>query len=104
MITMILPSPQEITMGKKGRKNYTDDFKHRAVAALRVPGATVASVARDVKIHPTLLRQWKNKATPGSDGGKATRAGVIAILEAEAAKMEKRVTSIREAILILKGH
>jgi transposase-like protein len=92
-------------MGKKGRKNYTDDFKHRAVAALKVPGATVASVARDVKIHPTLLRQWKNKAASGGgDGGKATRAGVIAILEAEAAKMEKRVTSIREAIIILKGH
>jgi len=40
------------------RKRYAREFKLEAVKLVRERGVTVAQAARDLGIHPNVLREW----------------------------------------------
>jgi transposase len=49
---------------KRSRRLHPADFKARAVAACRVPGASLAGVALESQLNANLLRRWvKEDAT-----------------------------------------
>ena len=41
-----------------GRKRYGREFKLEAVRLVRERGVSVAQAARDLDLHPNLLRNW----------------------------------------------
>lgn len=42
----------------RGRRNYSPEFKAQLVAACRIPGMSVASVARNHGINHNILHRW----------------------------------------------
>jgi len=54
-------------MGKRHRRKFTDDFKAETVKLIRESGRTVGSVARELDLTETAVRNWmKRAATSGS--------------------------------------
>jgi transposase len=41
-----------------GRRQYGQEFKVEAVRLVRERGVSVAHAARDLDLHPNLLRNW----------------------------------------------
>lgn len=58
---------------KRRRRRHTAEFKAAAIAACRVPGASVAGVALERQVNANLLRRWVKEA-----GAQALVASVIA--------------------------
>jgi len=50
-----------MTTQKRTRKNYTEDFKHDAVALVTEQGYRVSEAARSLEIGDNLLRRWKRE-------------------------------------------
>lgn len=44
--------------GRRRRRSYTAEFKAEAVAACRIPGASMAAAALQRSINANLLRRW----------------------------------------------
>jgi len=42
----------------RGRRSYSPEFKDQLVAACRIPGMSVASVARNHGINHNILHRW----------------------------------------------
>jgi transposase len=40
------------------RKRYTPEFKREAVKLVREGGVSIAQSARDLGLHPNVLREW----------------------------------------------
>ena len=47
---------------KRARRSFTEQFKADAVALVRSSGKSVATVARDLDLTETALREWVKKA------------------------------------------
>jgi len=54
-------------MSKNSRRHYSDEFKREAVKLVTDQGYSVAEAARNLGIHPHLLRNWKLKFSPDSE-------------------------------------
>ena len=52
------------TMGrtKRPRRSFTKEFKAEVVELVRQPGNTAASVARDLDLTETAVREWVKQA------------------------------------------
>jgi transposase len=52
------------TMGrrKRPRRSFTKEFKAEVVALVRQPGNTAASVARELDLTETAVREWVKQA------------------------------------------
>ena len=81
------------------RKNYTDEFRQRAVDLYEsTPGATLKAIASDLGISRGALREWVEKrgsgtTTAGTSSMPATvraesQAAKVVRLEAEKARLE----------------
>ena len=81
------------------RKNYTDEFRQRAVDLYEsTPGATLKGIAADLGISRGALREWVEKhgsgtTTAGTESTPARRraesqAAKVLRLEAENARLE----------------
>ncbi|WP_374198034.1 MULTISPECIES: IS3 family transposase [Microbacterium] len=93
------------------RKNYTDDFRQRAVDLYEsTPGATLKAIAADLGISRGALREWVEKLGTGAttastsvpaSGRSESQAARIVRLEAElaAAEAEKRKLETERDIL-----
>ena len=93
------------------RKNYTDDFRQRAVDLYEsTPGATLKAIAADLGISRGALREWVEKLGTGAttastsvpaSGRAESQAARIVRLEAElaAAEAEKRKLETERDIL-----
>jgi transposase len=59
------------TMGRKKRprRSFTKEFKAEVVALVRQDGNTAASVARDLDLTETAVRDWVRQAEI-DDGGR----------------------------------
>ncbi len=57
------------------RRRWSDEFKERAVAASREPGANVSALARSLGILPSQLFGWRRAA--GRSGSKVGRPGSL---------------------------
>jgi transposase len=88
------------TMGrtKRPRRSFTKVFKAEVVALVRQPGNTAASVARDLDLTETAVRDWVKQAEV-DDG---TRVGLTSEERVELARLRKEVRVLREERDILK--
>ena len=56
----------QLTQTGRSRRTYSPEFKAQLVAACRIPGMSVASVARNHGINHNILHRWLREL-PGSD-------------------------------------
>ncbi len=49
-------------MGKRHRRKFTDEFKAETVKRIRESGRTVGSVARELDLTETAVRNWVKQA------------------------------------------
>lgn len=96
-------------------KPISPEIKRRAVKALAVPGATVSSVAHELKTSTGNVRRWADakKGKKAKTGRKAKKSrngsgrppgkpmGVVAQLQAEEKSLAKRLGAVRKAIRVL---
>ena len=57
----------QLTSTGRGRRTYSPEFKAQLVAACRIPGMSVASVARNHGINHNILHRWLREL---SDSGQ----------------------------------
>ncbi len=88
------------TMGRsrRPRRSFTEEFKAEVVGLVRQPGNTAASVARDLDLTETAVREWVKQADV--DGG--ARDGLTTAERAELAQLRREVRVLREERDILK--
>jgi transposase len=88
------------TMGrtKRPRRSFTKEFKAEVVALVSQPGYTAASVARDLDLTETAVREWVKQA----DIDDGSRDGLTSAERAELAQLRKEVRVLREERDILK--
>ena len=81
------------------RKNYTDEFRQRAVDLYEsTPGATLKAIASDLGVSRGALREWVEKPGSGTTtvgtaltppaGRAESQAAKVVRLEAENARLE----------------
>jgi transposase len=83
------------TMGKKPRprRSFNPEFKAEVVELVRQPGNTVASVARELNLTETAVREWVKQA----DRDAGVRAdGMTTAERAELAQLRKELRETRE--------
>jgi transposase len=83
------------TMGKKPRprRSFNPEFKAEVVELVRQPGNTVASVARELKLTETAVREWVKQA----DRDAGVRGdGMTTAERAELAQLRKELRETRE--------
>lgn len=86
---------------KKERRKFTKEFKEDAVGLALEEGRSVASVARGLGIHETLLHRWKAQhKTNGVDAfpGK----GNLQPKDEEWRKLKRELADVKEERDILK--
>ena len=49
------------------RRTYSREFKIQAIKMVTEQGLSVAEVARDLGVHPNVLRKWKKLVSEGDD-------------------------------------
>jgi transposase len=86
---------------KRKRRNYPDEFKAEAVALVDRGDRSLVQVAKDLGVHPTVLRAWKRKARVEASGGGAEGSLTTAERE-ELVRLRRRVRSLEEDREILK--
>ena len=57
-----LPSGWESKMSRRNRRKFTDEFKAETVKLIRESGRTVGSVARELDLTETAVREWVKRA------------------------------------------
>jgi transposase len=93
-----MSKPMAETTKRRPRRQFDDDFKAQAVRLVLDEGKTVASVARDLDLTETALREWVNRARADrSDGQTLTTAE-----REELARLRKDNRILREEREILK--
>ena len=58
------------TRKRRPRRRFDDDFKAQAVRLVLDEGKSVGSVARDLDLTETALREWVNRARADRTKGK----------------------------------
>ena len=89
------------TMGRKKsrpRRSFTPEFKAEVVALVRQPGNTAASVARDLDLTESGVREWVKQA----DIDDGVREGLTSDERAELARLRKENRDLQRDVEILK--
>ena len=81
------------------RRSFTPEFKDEVVALVRQRGRSVGSVARDLDLTETAVREWVRQAER-DDGKRAD--GLTTAERAEMAQLRKELRETREERDILK--
>ena len=55
----------------RGRRQFSDELRARAVRRALDGGVTLAQVARDLDLTPSVLRTWVARARAERDGGRS---------------------------------
>jgi transposase len=87
------------TPKRRPRRQFDDDFKAQAVRLVLDEGKTVGSVARDLDLTETALREWVNRARADRSGGKT---GLTTAEREELARLRKENRILQEEREILK--
>ena len=56
-------------MAKRHRRKFTDEFKAETVKLIRGSGRTVGSVARELSLTETAVRNWVKQAEASGSAG-----------------------------------
>ena len=84
-----------------GRKRYGQEFKVEAVRLVRERGVSVAQAARDLELHPNLLRNWV-KAFAGDPEHAFPGQGRMKPEQLEIARLRREVAKLKAERDILK--
>jgi transposase len=72
------------------RKNYTDEFRRRAVELYEsTPGASLKGIAADLGISRGALAEWVDRFGTGRTTGAAPRPAPAARTESQAARIAR---------------
>ena len=91
--------PMADTPKRRPRRRFDDDFKAQAVRLVLDEGKSVGSVARDLDLTETALREWVNRARADRTNG---RTGLTTAEREELARLRKEVRILREEREILR--
>jgi transposase len=87
------------TSKRRPRRQFDDDFKAQAVRLVLDEGKGVGSVARDLDLTETALREWVKRARADRTHGKT---GLTTAEREELARLRKENRILREEREILK--
>ena len=87
------------TAKRRPRRRFDDDFKAQAVRLVLDEGKSVGSVARDLDLTETALREWVKRAQADRTNG---RTGLTTAEREELARLRKENRILREEREILK--
>ena len=91
--------PMADTPKRRPRRRFDDDFKAQAVRLVLDEGKSVGSVARDLDLTETALREWVNRSRADRTQGKT---GLTTAEREELARLRKEVRILREEREILR--
>jgi transposase-like protein len=74
-------SNNQLPQPGRGRRSYSPEFKAQLVAACRIPGVSVASVARNHGINQKILHRWLCELPDPARLPQATHKAVPAFIE-----------------------
>ncbi len=88
------------TMGRKKRprRSFTREFKAEVVELVRLDGNTAASVARDLDLTETAVREWVRQA----DVDEGRREGLTTAEREELSRLRRENARLRQDVDILK--
>jgi len=83
---------------RRARRAFSKEFKRDAVELVRSSGKSIASVARDLDLTESALREWVRQA----DVDEGRRDGLTTAEREELARLRKENRTLREERDILK--
>jgi transposase len=83
---------------RRPRRSFSKEFKAEVVELVRRPGNTAASVARELDLTETAVREWAKQAD--IDDGR--RDGLTTAEREELSRLRREVRVLREERDILK--
>jgi len=86
----------------KQRKTYTKEFKESAIELCLNSDRTAKSIAEELGVHPTSLRQWLRESEEGKNNNLKAFPGQGNPRDEEVARLKKEVADLRETNEILK--
>ena len=88
------------TMGrrKRPRRSFTKEFKAEVVELVRQDGNTAASVARDLDLTETAVREWARQA----DIDEGRSEGLTTAERDELSRLRRENARLRQDVEILK--
>lgn len=92
--------PMADTPKRRPRRRFDDDFKAQAVRLVLDEGKSVGSVARDLDLTETALREWVNRARADRTKGKT---GLTTAEREELARLRRENRILQEERDILKN-
>ena len=90
----------EMSMEKRKRRKFTDEFKREAVRLVKQGDGNVSQVARDLDLSVTALRKWVKQDE--IDRGKGPPEALSTAERDELQKLRRRVRTLEEEREILK--
>src|SRR5438270_13052127 len=84
--------PMADTLKRRPRRRFDDDFKAQAVRLVLDEGNSVGSVARDLDLTETALREWVKRARADRTHGKT---GLTTAEREELARLRKENRELR---------
>ena len=94
---------------EKKRRQYSREFKVQAVKMVTEQGLSIAEVARDLGVHPSVIQHWKKKladegdqAFPGN-GRLTAEQERIRALEQEVRKLRMERDILKKATAFFAG-
>ena len=91
--------PMADTLKRRPRRRFDDDFKAQAVRLVLDEDKSVGSVARDLDLTETALREWVKRARADRTHG---RTGLTTAEREELTRLRKEVRILAEEREILK--
>ena len=83
------------------RKKYSEEFKREAVGLMRLPGANVSQIARDIGIRANQLHRWRGElegdGKQAFPGNGVARDKELLALKLELARVKKERDFLRDA-------
>jgi transposase-like protein len=73
---------EEVPIGRRRRRRYSQEFKAQVVAASQGPGVSLAAIALHHKLNANLLRRWVEQAE--GNGRLQVPSGDVAVQAAAA--------------------
>ena len=62
---------------RKGRPNYSHEFKRQIVAAASLPGASVSQLAMEHRLNANMVFRWRREVAAGAAGSKEGPTTVV---------------------------
>ena len=87
------------TRKRRPRRTFTDEFKEQAARLILDEGKSMAAVARELDLVPTVLREWVERTRADRTGGKT---GLTTAEREELHRLRKENRILQEERDILK--